>query len=188
MPRCGNCKGHHETFAGVRACYGMHATQKQLDFLKGLRAERGLEEAQPSADWTKKAASEEIHRLLKTPKSVAPAQVKASTERSGDIPEGYYATKSASGHNDLDFWKVDKPTEGRWKGYTFVKRVIGGRASVNVRKHEKTEVLRAIREAGPEQAMQLFGQTLGKCGKCGRHLTDEQSRALGIGPVCRSRS
>jgi len=33
----------------------------------------------------------------------------------------------------------------------------------------------------------LYGTELGECGVCGRTLTDEKSRAYGIGPVCRER-
>ncbi len=44
-------------------------------------------------------------------------------------------------------------------------------------------ILTAI--ANDPDALARFGQELGKCGKCGRDLTDEESRAIGIGPVCR---
>ncbi len=49
------------------------------------------------------------------------------------------------------------------------------------------QALEAIKTASPETAMALYGQTLGYCGRCGRSLTDETSRALGIGPVCRNK-
>lgn len=121
-------------------------------------------------------------------KSVAPAQVVKSAEHYADIPAGYYATESRTGNNDLDFWKVDKPTEGNWAGYIFVNRVIGGRPDIAIRKNHKFQVLEDIRAAGPLAAMQLYGQTIGKCGVCGRHLTDEISRFIGIGPVCRDKA
>lgn len=38
--------------------------------------------------------------------------------------------------------------------------------------------------ADPEAASRLYGQEIGECGRCGRTLTDEASRAEGIGPVC----
>jgi hypothetical protein len=157
--KCGKCKQSHDTVAEVKACYGV----KQ-------------EYVNPVGDDT----------ILKMPKSAAPAQVKKASERYDAIPEGYYATPSLTGHNDLDFWRVDKPAEGKWAGYIFVKRVIGGRPSVNVKGSTKFQALDAILAAGPEQAMALYGQTLGYCGRCGRHLTDEESRAYGIGPVCRA--
>jgi len=48
----------------------------------------------------------------------------------------------------------------------------------------KNEILRAIIAAGPEASMRLYGQELGSCGRCHRTLTDETSRANGIGPEC----
>ena len=39
----------------------------------------------------------------------------------------------------------------------------------------------------PYEAALRYGRTIGQCGVCGRTLTDEDSRALGIGPVCRQR-
>lgn len=38
--------------------------------------------------------------------------------------------------------------------------------------------------ADPRAASIRYGQELGECGRCGRTLTDETSRAAGIGPVC----
>ena len=48
---------------------------------------------------------------------------------------------------------------------------------------EKKRILAAIAadpDAGPR-----FGREIGRCYVCGRTLTDETSRRLGIGPVCR---
>ncbi len=39
----------------------------------------------------------------------------------------------------------------------------------------------------PRAATVLYGRELGVCGVCSRTLTDESSRAAGIGPVCASR-
>jgi len=41
-------------------------------------------------------------------------------------------------------------------------------------------MLAADEDAGPR-----YGRLIGDCCRCGRQLTDETSRALGIGPVCR---
>jgi Family of unknown function (DUF6011) len=103
------------------------------------------------------------------------------------VPEGHYAIASATGNNDLDFFRVDRPTEGDYAGRTFVKRVIGGKPDANIRRSEYRAVLQRILDAGPEQAATLYGQALGQCWRCNRHLTDELSRKLGIGPDCRSR-
>jgi hypothetical protein len=39
----------------------------------------------------------------------------------------------------------------------------------------------------PDAAARAFGLEFGRCGVCGRGLTNDESRELGIGPVCRQR-
>jgi isocitrate/isopropylmalate dehydrogenase len=102
------------------------------------------------------------------------------------IVQGYYATKSATGNNDLDFWFVRVQTEGRYAGFRSVSRVLGGRGTQRIHNGEQMTALRAILAAGTEAAGMLFAQELGRCRKCGRDLTDDTSRQLGIGPVCRA--
>jgi hypothetical protein len=102
------------------------------------------------------------------------------------VPAGHYATPSATGNNDLDFWRVDVPEDGRWKGYQFVKRVIGGRPSVAVKGSTARAALEAIIANGIDKSGVLYGQTIGRCRFCNRHLTDEVSRQFGAGPDCRA--
>lgn len=128
---------------------------------------------------TKTEASNVISWLLTQPKKADP-QVKP------EIPAGYYAVKSATGNNDLDFYVIDAPTEGKWAGYMFVKRVIGGRPVQRVRNPEATDVLARILAAGVEASAVLYGTEIGRCYVCNRTLTDELSRDLGIGPHCRA--
>lgn len=104
-----------------------------------------------------------------------------------DVPAGHYATISATGNNDFDFWRVDRPEEGQWKGRTFVKRVIGGKPDKNVYRQTARDALKAILAEGIEVTRTRYGTEIGQCWKCNRHLTDETSRALGIGPDCRSK-
>lgn len=47
--------------------------------------------------------------------------------------------------------------------------------------------LQKILDAGIEESSTRYGRELGICGVCGRTLTNEDSRQLGIGPVCRAR-
>lgn len=48
----------------------------------------------------------------------------------------------------------------------------------------KDAIVAAIIAAGPEACMARYGQELGECGRCGKTLTDADSRARGIGPDC----
>jgi hypothetical protein len=115
----------------------------------------------------------------------ASADVRARDKVSfSKIPQGYYATKSRTGSNDLDFWFVRVPENGQWAGFRFVKRYLGGQGPIRISKGEQTAALRAILEDGTDAAAHLFAQELGRCYRCGRDLTDDASRAAGIGPVC----
>jgi hypothetical protein len=126
-------------------------------------------------------------KITRQTKPVAPRQVRESGLAKLDVPEGHYAITSLTGNNDLDFFKVQRPTEGKWKGYTFVNRVIGGKPNVAVRGTTARKALEAILAAGPENAARTYGQEIGRCSRCNRHLTDADSRALGTGPECRNK-
>ena len=105
-----------------------------------------------------------------------------------NLPAGQrrYAIPSLTGNNDLDFFLVTRPEQGKWNGWTFVKRVIGGKPDANVPNSQVHRILIEI-EKDPEAASTLFGRELGVCSKCGLHLTDEASRAAGRGPDCRAK-
>lgn len=130
------------------------------------------------------SASAAISELLELPQMGEPSAPAASAPKV-DVPEGRYAVEGEDG--TLKFYQVDRPTEGKWKGYVFVKvqasdelHPIRGRAA-------REAILAKIAEAGPEQASKRYGHEIGACGVCGRTLTDETSRANGIGPICASK-
>jgi len=94
---------------------------------------------------------------------------------------GRYAIVMA---DKLRFFRINTPTEGRWMDFTFVTEIFGGGNKVSIRDRQLREAVLAGIANDPD-ALARFGQELGICGNCGRDLTDEESRALGIGPVCR---
>ena len=110
-----------------------------------------------------------------------------------DIPKGYYATPSASGTNDLDFWRVQKGKPGTdWDGFSFAARVLGGGDGKSMRTEELSNIqqrraLQAIRESGAEEAGMVFAAKLKRCTDCGLALTDQVSRDAGRGPDCRGK-
>lgn len=113
-------------------------------------------------------------------KTAAAAERRANTATLlRGVPAGRYAVDV---DGKLGFFKVDRPTEGRWAGYTFVKQMASD-AEYPVRGQRKNLVLAAV-AANPQAASMRYGREIGKCGVCGRTLTNDESRAAGIGPVC----
>lgn len=108
------------------------------------------------------------------------AGITRTASSSPDVAAGLYAIESPTG---LAFYGVDRPTSGRWVGYTFVRRVIGGDRDAPVRGRAAAAVLAAI--ADDPDAGRRYGREIGRCYRCNRTLTDDESRAAGIGPVCR---
>jgi hypothetical protein len=112
-------------------------------------------------------------------KAVAVAKVLGSSPV--DVPAGRYAIDHGNGV--VKFFRVDKPTEGKWAGYTFVKRQASDDEFPVRNRVERDSILATI-AVDVVAASKLYGTTLGVCGVCGRTLTDATSRAAGIGPVC----
>lgn len=98
------------------------------------------------------------------------------------IEFGYYALPSATGNNDLDFFFVSKSRE--------IRRVLGGHAPLRISTTEVKQVIKRLTALTEEQVRDahiLYGQEIGSCGLCGRSLTDEASRARGLGSDCASK-
>lgn len=170
------------------------ATEKQVAFLSSL-LQRKLPTLPAATILTAGAASklvcsEMIDELLKAddaaPAVARPAQTFSPVGAPAfpEVPEGRYAVQREGG--PLRFYSVDRPTEGRWAGFTFLA-VWASDETFPIRDREtKREILAEI-ALDPEAAMLRFGREIGKCGHCGRTLTDASSRAAGIGPVCAGR-
>lgn len=126
------------------------------------------------------------HQPGSCPLAPAPAPAARRPQVETSVPGGFYAVAALAGVNDLDFYAVDRPTEGRWEGYVFVKHVVGGRPGRAVRGAEAQAVLARVEAVGHVAAAMRFGQHFGRCGRCRRSLTDAVSRAVGLGPDCRS--
>jgi hypothetical protein len=203
--RCG--KGHeHATVAEVRACYSVPASKPSVRTNKyagtcvgcgnTVQPEQGIlfrsmgvgSQRLGEGQWLVRHQPGDCEeaRLLQDIKVMQPKQADKprQTVNFKSIPQGYYATKSATGNNDLDFWFVRVPDDGKWAGYRFVRRIVGGRGPQQIHKSEQMAALRAILEAGVEAAGNLYADELGNCKKCGRDLTDDESRARRMGPIC----
>jgi hypothetical protein len=161
------------------------ASEKQINFLRSLltthEAHRlaRFEVAATEGKITSKYASEEITRLKALPR---PAQT-APAAPAIDVPAGPYAVPGED--ETLRFYRVDRPTEGKWAGWTFVK-VQASDETYPVKGAARNAILSKI-AADPAEASRRYWSEIGRCCRCHRTLTDETSRRLGIGPECRNK-
>lgn len=81
--------------------------------------------------------------------------------------------------------------EGTLKFYNLKRNGLFVMASDEEHQIKKNETIQAIADLikiDPLAAMRRYGHEIGKCGRCGRTLTDEISRQNGIGPICESKA
>lgn len=165
-------------------------TERQETYLRDLIENRVMtDEARAEArtridaGLSKRQASKWIERALALPKATSKfAHLKESLP---DVPEGRYAIDI---DDTVKFYRLDRPTTGRWAGFVFLKVQASDDFHPIKNTETKKKVLQAIMDAGPAEAARRYGIELGHCGVCGRTLTDEVSRAYGIGPICRERT
>lgn len=198
--RCAHCKGTHTSVAQVRECAGVGAVatvrpEAQVAAVTRLR-EAAVRDAisrtysdapnvsvwgdgEPESRGAYLRPEEEARVHVTRPKAQPLLGTPRSHGESG-VPAGRYAIEV---DGTLKFYVVDRPTEGRWAGYTFVK-VQASDDTFPVRSREARTAILAQISDDVEGAMLRYGREIGRCGHCGRTLTNEESRARGIGPVC----
>jgi hypothetical protein len=148
-----------------------------------------FDEARPTI--TASAISDVINRLrghLAAPAELAESApvvpttpARAPFDAYDDIPDGNYAL--AGDGDTIHYYRVSRRTVGE-RTYTNVSERASD-ALYPVRPWTRArDILTAVRAAGPRDAAVLFGRTIGQCYRCGRSLTDADSRAAGIGPDC----
>lgn len=107
----------------------------------------------------------------------------ALTSTSSHPSGARFAIENLTGANDLSFWWISEHN-----GFCKLRQVIGGGGREDVRDPQRMiDIAKRINEAGPYEAMIRYGQEIGSCGHCGRELTNQESRAAGIGPICRNK-
>jgi hypothetical protein len=195
------------------------ATERTIQYIKNLLDERELTASQKFADATQAMDEGELSRymcqLRQRPRSMTQAEAsewiealkrlprKGTSQATGHsahvefkvlaekVPAGRYAVTGEDG--TTDFYRVDRPTDGRWKGYTFVKLGTGGPHGGELHWQRLSfkntaAILGKIIADTPEAAAKRFGKEIGRCGMCGRTLTNPESIERGIGPVCAGNS
>ncbi|ABE67463.1 hypothetical protein PBI_QYRZULA_43 [Mycobacterium phage Qyrzula] len=147
------------------------------------------EQAAAWAPLTKAGASKMIEWLTGLPKAATAEAPKAKAAASDlpsaeVVPAGRYAIDTNDGAvNGVAFYKVDRPETGKWAGYVFVKLLVSD-SEQRMSFAASKAVLNRIAEVGAEAASARYGHEIGRCGICDRTLTNDESRARGIGPVC----
>lgn len=111
------------------------------------------------------------------------AAVRAASAKLPALPHAHYAVEE---DGELHFFRVDKPQEGAWVGRTFVKIQASEEYFPIKDPARLVRILGAIAE-DPQAAMERYGRKIGRCGHCHRTLTNPESIARGIGPICSER-
>lgn len=151
----------------------------RADTLDRYAAMRGTPQAEP----TPQPERTDRGALWAEWRALAAALVETSSHPSG----ARFAIENRAGANDLSFWWVSAHKGSRGPFFK-LRQVIGGGRREEVRDPQRMiDIAKRINEAGALEAMLRFGRELGTCGHCGRDLTNEESRAAGIGPVCRTK-
>lgn len=161
------------------------ATERQVSYLEALRDGKELDSLAPEqiawlrdADFAKvpKSRASDIIGTLKELPWAPRDSDQELTKDMPEVPNGRYAIPKDDGA--LMFYSIKKGTHT-----TFVDVWASDSRWPIKAAPEKRRILEAIAadpDAGPR-----FGREIGRCYVCGRTLTDETSRELGIGPVCR---
>jgi len=110
--------------------------------------------------------------------------------RFATVPAGNYAITGRD-HDTVRFFRVKVTKTGQYRGARRIMELIAqgghGYAALGevwlTDKAFRDQLLSYI-ERDPQRHLEAFGKLIGHCGVCGRELTDDVSRAAGIGPVC----
>lgn len=197
--KCGKCRGTHDSVAGVRACYGAVRTEHktvddglfadvpdQWGIQKAARdheAQRNIRRQAGRDAYGRAATTDHPEGVVATLQGLR-AQVKAEMHEMFPTVHKLRVAAVLPGEGDrVRFFQIEIPTRGHWTGKVFVKEQASDDfhsvRSVDRQVRILREVLRDLRAA-----VELYGREIGCCGMCHRTLTDEESRARGIGPVC----
>lgn len=173
---------------------GPTASEPQLNYLRKLRDGKDLSSlSEAQQDWLASTDFDTFpSELPKARMIVVIDQLKdlpwMKRDRSfkSDLPDGRYGIKDVPGHkNKVSFFQLRTPKQGDWVGYQFTDQIVGhGKRFAVKETATRTKIHELIKEQGVTECLQRFGIEFKHCGRCGRELTDDTSRARGIGPDC----
>lgn len=154
---CGNCKDRHATIDQIKSCYQLGPTTTPAR--EAILASRPLTADQIG----------EVMAVITKPAPVA-------------VPAGHYVATI----DGVDrFYKIGYGKKGsKWEGFLFIDAQASDEYWPVKNKEHKAAIMNAIKDQGIMECLARYGHALGKCGICNRTLTDPDSIAAGIGPVC----
>lgn len=169
------------------------ATQKQIDFIENLlkdmaslgRREDALDLFQTFTGQVKdNAFSMAQASIAITELKTKLSELKKSSKIEWPaVPTGRFAYQKSDDPEDIAFFHVVVKDDGfplLWIYTPLEEIAVRGFA-------QKRSILRKIADLGTFECELLFGQKIGKCSRCGTDLTNPDSRAYGMGPVCRGK-
>jgi hypothetical protein len=127
------------------------------------------------------------------PVTPSPAEwMRLADELAMQLPAGRYALprKEVTGNgNDITFFQVIEFKTGPRKGQRRIFQLIANGAGLGRQGLAPKLQVFAMRHilADVPSAIALYGQTIGKCSRCHRDLTNGESRAIGLGTECRKK-
>lgn len=154
----------------------------ELDTQAGAAAQAYTERMTTAGRWTpgrEGNASAWISRMIAKVtelRAAKPAQPATQVE----VADGRYAIEE---NGTLKFFRVKN---GNRAGFVFLD-IQASDDWHSIRNVTRIRAILALIAQDPHAAMVRYGHELGVCGRCGRTLTDEASRAAGIGPVCQDK-
>lgn len=170
--------------------------QRASDLITHLRALPWLPRGEQPAHATPAPSNGTVHKSTsRVYVDYVVIQTDAGEKRVGKImlPDGRSVLSGSYG--------LDTSNEANFANQTtFFKVWVGSRGGWDVRMYVSDDTRRVEVAFGtklwalgkiaddPAAASRLFGLEFKKCGVCGRGLTNDISRELGIGPVCRERT
>lgn len=173
--------------AGVRETITKASVSKAINRMKeriaSARDKARIAQRENAAD--RSVAEAKMHRdsailgsMRVSPESARAWQQQAPRDKFTDVPNGYYAVNTDDG--ELAFYRVSTFQSGDRKVQVQASDVLH-----NMRGRKAADgVLAKIRKVTAPVAGKLYADRIGNCWRCGRTLTDAESRARGIGPVC----
>ena len=124
-----------------------------------------------------------------------PAAARTGLNLWSQLPYGSTYAAAENERGSVSFVRMDKVEKGKWADWVFVKAVVGGNEDMRLGSQRPDSddytgqwvVTLANVAKDVMAAVTRYGLELGVCGICNRQLTNEESRAEGIGPVCKAK-